>query len=139
MIKIDCSRRSKDSLQKQENNCTVMKQLNNENRCYLCSMIYGIVGSLGLLFAVAIESLFINIIRAAILVIILAGIVINAVFLIRLGSANSIIKVIFRELKITIFSLTVALLLWLVLGEIVAFFVHIYRNIFDKSEIKEYM
>lgn len=107
-----------------------MKQLCYEKRCYLCSILYGTFGSLELLFSLAIDSLFINIIRVTALIVILAGIVINAVFLIRLGSANRAFRVSLKELKITLFSLITALLLWLVLGEIAAFFVHTYRRVF---------
>lgn len=114
-----------------------MKRLKYENLCYLCSIIYGIAGSLELILTFAIDSLLIKSVRTAAFGVILINIIINLTFIIRLDSMGSMIKVFFKELKITLFALTAAFLIWLTLFEIAAFFAHIYKDIFDKTEIKE--
>lgn len=99
-----------------------------DNRCLLCAVIYGAFGALGCIMLNAINNFFTDIIKIVIYVMMITTLIVNVAFIIHIKSLSSIIKVIFREIKIVLISLIVFFLLELAVFEIAADISHIFIN-----------
>ncbi len=106
-----------------------MEQIKYEKRCYLCSVIYGILGSLGFICIWSNDLLF-TIIFGIVIAVITLTLVINIISIVRIKSIFQKIKIIFCEILIAIVLNIVFVYLWLaILESIYDFFSALFQKI----------
>ncbi len=99
-----------------------MKCLKCENRCYLCSVIYGIFGALGSILIWSNDFIF-----GIVIVAIILELAVNIIFIILIKYVLQIIKVIFCEILITALLFVISLPLWLAVLTLISDFISIFK------------